>query len=50
MTNPIYISKNCWKHTDQFGTIFYTKKSDPKSKLHREDGPAIECSNGDKEW
>jgi hypothetical protein len=19
-------------------------------KLHREDGPAIECSNGDKEW
>ena len=19
-------------------------------KLHREDGPAIECANGDKEW
>ena len=32
--------------TDKYGT----KKWYLHEKLHRDDGPAIECSNGDKEW
>jgi hypothetical protein len=31
---------------DDYGTIQWYLKN----KLHREDGPAIECVDGDKEW
>lgn len=51
MTNqPVKISDNCWKHTNEYNNIFYTKTSDPNSEHHREDGPAIEWKSGDKEW
>jgi hypothetical protein len=37
--------------------VEYTVKADKyktewflNGKRHREDGPAVECSNGDKEW
>lgn len=32
-------------HVDLFGTYYYLN-----NELHREDGPAIEYFNGDKEW
>jgi len=38
-TTSIYI--------DKFGTKIYYN---PKCQAHREDGPAIECANGDKHW
>ena len=50
MINTTQISENCWKHTDKYNTIFYTKTSDPESELHREDGPAVEYFNGNKYW
>lgn len=49
-SKPVKVSKNCWKHTDQFGNVSYRKTSDPESELHREDGPAVEWANGDKVW
>jgi hypothetical protein len=41
--NPVYIE------IDKFGDKYFYK--DKKMTIfHREDGPAIECSNGDKAW
>jgi len=34
------------KHVDKYGTIRYYLNN----QFHREDGPAIEWDNGDKEW
>ena len=34
---------------DKYGDKFYHKDKEMKI-LHREDGPAAECSNGDKYW
>ncbi|MFA5024180.1 MAG: hypothetical protein WC523_04450 [Patescibacteria group bacterium] len=34
------------KHIDEYGTIRYYLNN----QFHREDGPAIEWDNGDKEW
>jgi len=33
-------------HTDSYGDKFWYFNGD----IHREDGPAIENANGDKEW
>lgn len=49
-SNPIQISENCWKHINEYGDVFYTQTSDVGSEEHRENGPAVEWSNGDKEW
>lgn len=49
-SNPVQISENCWKYTDDYGNCFYTKTSHPDSELHRENGPAVEYTNGHKEW
>ncbi len=35
------------KEIDQFGDVRYHNEQD---YLHRDDGPAVECANGDKEW
>jgi len=35
------------KETNFYGTIRYYNDL---NQLHREDGPAIECANGDKYW
>ena len=35
------------KDIDEYGTIRYRNE---QGQLHREDGPAIECANGDKYW
>lgn len=35
------------KEIDKYGTIRYKNEL---GKLHREDGPAIECANGDIYW
>ena len=32
---------------EEWGTIRWYNEN---NELHREDGPAIECSNGDKAW
>ncbi len=34
-------------HAGRFGTFYFIKGT---NKLHREDGPAVEAVNGDKEW
>jgi hypothetical protein len=40
------MDENLKKHTDKDGTIIY----ELNGKLHREDGPAVEHSNGNKCW
>ncbi len=35
------------KEIDQFGDVYYYNE---QNQLHREDGPAVECANGDKYW
>jgi hypothetical protein len=35
------------KKVDEKGNVFYYNEND---KLHRDDGPAVEWANGDKEW
>ncbi len=35
------------KEINQYGDVYYYNE---QNQLHREDGPAVECANGNKYW